>query len=680
MKLESYVTGRWQAGESEGVTVYDAVSGEPVCQVSSEGVDFAAVVRHAREVGGPALRAMTFHERAAALKVMAKHLMAKKEDFYALSAKTGATRADGWVDIEGGIGTVFTYASLVTREMPNDVVMVEGNVERLSKEGTFIGRHILTPKPGVSVHINAFNFPCWGMLEKIAPSLAAGVPVIVKPATPGAFLTEAVVREMIAGGFFPEGAIQLICGSVGDLLDQLDEQDVVTFTGSANTGRKLRAHPNIVANSIPFTMEADSLNCAILGQSVQPEDPEFDLYIKEVVREMSVKAGQKCTAIRRVIVPRDRLGAVADALKARLDKVVVGDPEAEGVRMGPLVGRDQAADVRANVERLAQECEIIYGGGTEFALTGTDNTSGAFFPATLLHCDDPKQKRLVHEVEAFGPVSTLMPYDSLEDAVAIARLGKGSLVGSLFTFDDAEAREVILATAPWHGRMLVLNRDCAGESTGHGSPLAPLVHGGPGRAGGGEELGGLRAVKHYMQRTAIQGSPTSLMAITSEYHPGARAYSDAVHPFKKYFEDLRIGETLITHRRTVTEADIVNFGCLSGDHFYAHFDEIAAKDSFFGKRVAHGYFVISAAAGMFVEPSPGPVIANYGLENLRFVEPVAPGDTIRVKLTVKNKIKKARRGEEKPNGVVVWAIEVTNQDELPVAVYDIMTLVERRED
>ncbi|MBN7797364.1 phenylacetic acid degradation bifunctional protein PaaZ [Parahaliea mediterranea] len=680
MKLESYVTGRWQAGEGEGVTVHNAVSGEPVCQVSSEGVDFAAVVRHGREVGGPALRAMTFHERAAALKAMAKHLMAKKEDFYALSAKTGATRADGWVDIEGGIGTVFTYASLVTREMPNDVVMVEGSMERLSKEGTFVGRHILTSKPGVSVHINAFNFPCWGMLEKIAPSLAAGVPVIVKPATPGAFLTEAVVREMIAGGFFPEGAIQLICGSVGDLLDQLDEQDVVTFTGSANTGRKLRAHPNIVANSIPFTMEADSLNCAILGQSVQAEDPEFDLFIKEVVREMSVKAGQKCTAIRRVIVPRDRLGAVADALKARLDKIVVGDPEAEGVRMGPLVGRDQAADVRANVERLAEECEIIHGGGTDFALTGTDNASGAFFPATLLRCDDPKQKRLVHEVEAFGPVSTVMPYDSLEDAVAIARLGKGSLVGSLFTHDDAEAREVILGTAPWHGRMLVLNRDCAGESTGHGSPLAPLVHGGPGRAGGGEELGGLRAVKHYMQRTAVQGSPTSLMAITSEYHPGARAYSDAVHPFKKHFEDLRIGETLITHRRTVTEADIVNFGCLSGDHFYAHFDEIAAKDSFFGKRVAHGYFVISAAAGMFVEPSPGPVIANYGLENLRFVEPVAPGDTIRAKLTVKNKIKKARRGEEKPNGVVVWAIEVTNQDEQPVAVYDIMTLVERRED
>jgi oxepin-CoA hydrolase/3-oxo-5,6-dehydrosuberyl-CoA semialdehyde dehydrogenase len=454
---------------------------------------------------------------------------------------------------------------------------------------------------------------------------------------------------------------------------------VVTFTGSASTGRKLRTHPNLVANSIPFTMEADSLNCAILGATVQPGDEEFGLFVKEVAREMTVKAGQKCTAIRRIIVPAGLIDDVAAALRARLEKTVVGDPSAEGVRMGPLVGRDQARDVHAKVGQLAEECEILMGGGEEFAIEGCDNSSGAFYPATLLRCDDPFNRRLVHEVEAFGPVSTLMPYASLDEAVAIARLGKGSLVGSLYTYDDEEARRVILATAPFHGRMLILNRDCAAESTGHGSPLANLVHGGPGRAGGGEELGGARAVKHYMQRTALQGSPTTLMAITGEYHPGARAYSDAVHPFKKYFEDLQVGETLITHRRTVTEADIVNFGCISGDHFYAHFDEIAAKDSFFGKRVAHGYFVISAAAGMFVDPSPGPVIANYGLENLRFIEPVAPGDTIRVRLTVKRKIKKAPRGDEKPNGVVVWAIEVTNQNEEPVAVYDIMTLVERRE-
>lgn len=679
MKLASYVTGEWIEGTGAGVRVSSAIDGEAVCDVNSEGVDFAAAVQYARTRGGPALRAMTFHDRAAALKAMAKGLMEQKEVFYSLSAKTGATRSDGWVDIEGGIGTVFSYASLVTREFPNDVVMVEGDMERLSAGGTFAGRHILTSKPGVAVHINAFNFPCWGMLEKIAPCLAAGMPVIVKPATPSAYLTEAMVRAIIAGGYLPEGAIQLICGSVGDLLEHLDEQDVVTFTGSATTGKKLKTHPNIITNSIPFTMEADSLNCAILGASVQTDDEEFDLFVKEVAREMTVKAGQKCTAIRRAIVPADKMQAVESALVARLEKTVLGNPEHEDTRMGPLVGADQARDVRDKLTQLTQECDIVYGGEEEFAINGSDNSSGAYFPATLLRCNKPHEQTLVHAVEAFGPVSTLMPYDSLDDAIAIVRLGKGSLVGSLFTHDDAEARQVILATAPWHGRMLVVNRECAGESTGHGSPLAGLVHGGPGRAGGGEELGGARAVKHYMQRTALQGSPTTLTAITGEYHAGAKAYSDDIHPFKKHFEDLKIGETLITHRRTVTEADIVNFGCISGDHFYAHFDEIAAKESFFGKRIAHGYFIISAAAGMFVEPSPGPVIANYGLENLRFIEPVCPGDTIRVKLTVKQKIKKAPRGDEQPNGVVVWAIEVSNQHEKLVAVYDIMTLVVRRE-
>lgn len=679
MNLQSYVAGSWHEGSGTAVIVNDAITGEPVCGVNSDGIDYAEVLRHGREAGA-ALRGMTFHDRAARLKAMAKHLMAKKEDFYTLSARTGATRNDGWIDIEGGIGTVFTYASLVTREFPNDTVMVEGDMERLSAKGTFVGRHILVPKEGVSVHINAFNFPCWGMLEKIAPSLAAGVPVIVKPATPSAYLTEAMVREMVAGGFFPDGAIQLICGRVGDLLDHLNEQDVVTFTGSAGTGRKLKTHPNVVANSIPFTMEADSLNCCILGATVEESDEEFGLFIKEVATEMTTKAGQKCTAIRRVIVPSSKLAAVEKALQTRLAKTTVGDPATEGVRMGALVGRDQAADVRAKVGQLAQECDIVFGGEEEFELTGTDNRGGAFFPPTLLRCNDPFNQLAAHEIEAFGPVSTVMPYDTLADAIAIARLGKGSLAGSLFTHDDVEARQVILGTAAYHGRMLVINRDCAAESTGHGSPLALLVHGGPGRAGGGEELGGARAIKHYMQRTALQGSPTSLMAITREYHAGAKTYSDDIHPFKKYFEDLKIGETLITHRRTVTEADIVNFGCISGDHFYAHFDEIAAKDSFFGRRVAHGYFIISAAAGMFVDPSPGPVLANYGLENLRFIEPVGAGDTIRVKLTVKQKVKKAKRGDEKPNGVVVWAIEVTNQNEKPVAVYDIMTLVIRRED
>ena len=679
MKLTSYVAGQWVEGEGQGKTVLDAVRGQPVCEVTSAGIDMAEVVRYGRDVGGAALRAMTFHERAAALKATAKHLMAQKEAFYELSFKTGTTRADAWPDVEGGIGTVFSYASLVTREFPNDVVMVEGDMERLSRNGTFVGRHILTPKAGVAVHINAYNFPVWGMLEKLAPSIAAGMPVIIKPATATAYLTQAVVAEMVACGALPEGSVQLLCGATGDLLDQLNEQDVVTFTGSAETGQKLRNHPNLLANSIPFTMEADSLNCAILGRAVTPGDAEFDLFIKEVAREMTSKAGQKCTAIRRVIVPEEMTDAVIAALGQRLEKATIGDPALEGVRLGALVSAEQAADVRSKVEALCTEASIVVGGEHDLALAGLDSNAGAFFPATLLRCDQPMTAEKVHSVEAFGPVATVLPYATLGDAVELARKGRGSLVGSVFTHDDTEARALILGCAPWHGRMLVINGDCAGESTGHGSPLANLVHGGPGRAGGGEELGGARAIKHYMQRTAIQGSPTTLMAITNEYHPGAVESGDAIHPFMKHFEDLAIGETLVTHRRTVTEADIVNFGCVSGDHFYAHFDEIAARDSFFGQRVAHGYFVLSAAAGMFVHPAPGPVIANYGLENLRFVEPVPAGTTIQAKLTVKRKIKKAPRGDEKPNGVVVWAVEVTNQEGAPVAVYDILTLVERKE-
>ncbi|KEA63310.1 Aldehyde dehydrogenase, PaaZ [Marinobacterium lacunae] len=681
MKLNSYINGQWIAGNDSGTEVFNAVNGESVCTVSSSGIDFNDAVRFAREKGGPALRKLTFHERANALKEIAKRLMAKKEEFYRVSAWTGATRTDSWIDIEGGIGTLFTYASLVRRELPNETFLVEDDAQRLSAEGSFIGRHILVPKEGVAVHINAFNFPCWGMLEKIAPSLAAGMPVIVKPATASAYLTEAMVREIVDSGLLPEGAIQLISGSVGNLLDLLNEQDVVTFTGSASTGQKLRTHPNIVANSIPFTMEADSLNCSILGATVEPGSPEFDLYVKEVAREMTVKAGQKCTAIRRAIVPRNRVEAVAEALKARLSKTTIGDPAIDGVRMGPLVGRSQVDDVWNRVEQLRQECELIHGGNRDFAINGGDAEKGAFFPTTLLYADQPLASELPHSVEAFGPVSTLMAYDDIDQAIAIAKRGKGSLAGSIVTADNREARDLVLGCASYHGRLLVLNADCAKESTGHGSPLPTLVHGGPGRAGGGEELGGLRAVKHYMQRTAIQGHPTTLTAITNEFNPGSEQIKDPVHPFRKHFEDLQIGETLITHRRTVTEADIVNFGCLSGDHFYAHFDEIAAKDSLFGKRVAHGYFVISAAAGMFVEPSPGPVLANYGMENLRFVEPVGIGDTIQVRLTCKQKIKKDRRSEEEqPNGVVVWDVEVRNQHDKPVALYNILTLVARKED
>lgn len=680
METGSYVYGNWISGREEGTDIFHAVTGERITSTSSEGVDFGQVLDYGRSKGGPALRAMTIHERALALKALAKRLLERKDEFYRISACTGATRTDSWVDIEGGIGTLFSFSSIARREFPNEPFIVEGGPERLSAGNTFSARHILTPKRGVSVHINAFNFPCWGMLEKIAPSLIAGVPAVVKPATGSAYLTEAVVREIIASGLLPDGALQLICGSVGDLLDHLTEQDVVTFTGSAGTGRMLKAHPNIVARSIPFNQEADSLNCCILGESVSPGDPEFDLFVREVAREMTSKAGQKCTAIRRILVPDKQVQPVASALQTRLSKVAVGDPAAEGVRMGPLLGAIQKAEVQAGVEELAGSCELLMGGGDGFELIGEQAVPDAFYPPTLLYCADPLATDAPHSIEAFGPVATLMPYGDTGEAVDLAALGRGSLVGSVVTRDDVEAAQIVLETAAWHGRFLVLNRDCAKESTGHGSPLPMLVHGGPGRAGGGEELGGARAVKHYMQRTSVQGSPSSLVAITREYQSGARAREAEVHPFRKHFEDLAVGDRLTTHRRTVTEADIVNFGCISGDHFYAHFDEEAAKDSLFGKRVAHGYFVVSAAAGLFVDPAPGPVLANYGLENLRFIEPVGIGDTIQARVTVKKKIAKEKRpDEDRATGVVVWDVEIVNQEDKVVALYDVLTLVERRE-
>ncbi len=681
MISKSYCYGTWFEGQGQGVKVYNALNGSEVCEVSSNGIDFNKMLEYGRNVGGKALREMTIHDRANAIKNVAKHLMSKKEHFYAVSAKTGATKVDSWVDIEGGLATMFSYSGIARREFANEKFIVEGPAEILSAKGTFVARHILTSKPGVAVHINAFNFPCWGMLEKIAPSLIAGMPVIVKPGTASAYLTQAMVEEIIACGILPEGSIQLICGSVGDLLARLNEQDVVTFTGSAYTGQKLRSHENIVAKSIPFTMEADSLNSCILGESVAVEDEEFQLFIKEVTNEMTVKAGQKCTAIRRIIVPQSKVSAVQEALIARLSKVTLGDPSIKGVRMGPLVGKSQRLDVESKVAQLSDFCDVVYGGDlSKLELTGDNLNTEAFYPPTLLYCDKPLETDAPHSIEAFGPVSTLMPYNSIDEAIEIARLGKGSLVASIVTYDDDEAAKIVLAAAAFHGRMLVLNRDCAKESTGHGSPLPTLVHGGPGRAGGGEELGGSRAVKHYMQRTAIQGSPTTLMAITKEYIAGAKTSGNDKHPFRKYFEALQVGESLTTHRRTVTEADIVSFGAVSGDHFYAHFDEIAAKDSMFGQRVAHGYFIISAAAGMFVDPAPGPVLANYGLENLRFIEPVPIGDTIQVKITVKKKIKKDKRPEEeRATGVVVWDVEVTNQHGVIVALYDILTLVERKE-
>ena len=681
MNIQSYVTGEWFSGRGDGARVVNAVNGDFIGTVSSDGMDFRDVLRHARETGGPALRRMTFHERALRLKTLAQYLVARKEEFYEVSAWTGATRPDSWIDIEGGIGTLFSYSSLVRREFPNETFLVEGEQERLSKQGTFTGRHILVPREGVAVHINAFNFPCWGMLEKIAPSLCAGMPVVVKPATVSAYLAEKMARAIVASGLLPEGALQLICGHTGDLFEHLSEQDVVTFTGSAGTGRKLKSHPNIIARAIPFNMEADSLNLSLLGETVEPGSIEFDLFIREVAREMTVKAGQKCTAIRRAIVPAGRVEAVTAALKRRLERLPLGDPSVDGVKMGPLVGRSQAEDVWDNVEQLVRSCEILYGGAREFEIQGGDGDKGAFFPATLLYCSQPVAAAEPHDIEAFGPVCTVMPYRDPDEAILLAKKGRGSLVGSVFTNADAEARHLVLNTAAWHGRLLVINRHCADESTGHGSPLPALVHGGPGRAGGGEELGGARAIKHYMQRSALQGSPTTLMRLTGEYHQGAAPLTDKVHPFRKYFEELQIGETHESHRRTVTEADIVNFGCLTGDHFYAHFDEIGAAASIFGKRVAHGYFLIAAAAGMFVDPAPGPVLANYGLENLRFIEPVGIGDTIRVTIVVKQKTRKDRRPDDTHStGVVRWAVEIINQDDTTVALYDVLTLVERRDD
>ncbi|WHP33338.1 phenylacetic acid degradation bifunctional protein PaaZ [Trabulsiella odontotermitis] len=673
-QLTSYLSGTWQTGRGRARAIHHAITGDALWEVSSEGLDMAQARRFAIEHGGKALQAMTFIERAAMLKAIARHLLEQKETFYALSAQTGATRADSWVDIEGGIGTLFTYAGLGSRELPDDTLWPEDELIPLSKAGGFAARHVLTSKIGVAVHINAFNFPCWGMLEKLAPTWLAGMPAIIKPATATAQVTQAIVKAIVDSGLVPDGAISLICGSAGDLLDHLDTQDVVTFTGSASTGQMLRVHPTIVANSIPFTMEADSLNCCVLGDDVTPEQPEFALFIREVVREMTAKAGQKCTAIRRIIVPQAQVQAVSDALIARLEKVTVGDPAQEGVKMGALVNAEQRQDVQERVNALvAAGCEIRLGGKADLS------TAGAFFPPTLLWCPQPDETPAVHATEAFGPVATLMPYRDREHSLALARAGQGSLAGTLVTADGELARAFILGAARAHGRIQVLNEESSKESTGHGSPLPQLVHGGPGRAGGGEELGGLRAVKHYMQRTAIQGSPTMLAAISKQWVRGAQVVEDRIHPFRKYFEELQPGDSLLTPRRTMTEADIVNFACLSGDHFYAHMDKIAAAESLFGERVVHGYFVISAAAGLFVDDGVGPVIANYGMENLRFIEPVKPGDTIQVRLTCKRKtVKRQKTAEERPTGVVEWAVEIFNQHQQTVALYSILTLVARQ--
>ncbi|MEO8562742.1 MAG: phenylacetic acid degradation bifunctional protein PaaZ [bacterium] len=677
-RLQSYALDEWVTGTGTGTTLYNAVTGDDVAVASSEGLDFAAMLEHGRRVGGPPLRRMTFHARARMLKALAQHLTARKEEFYRVSAFSGATRGDSWIDIDGGIGTLFAYASRGRREFPDETYYVDGGPEPLSKGGTFIGRHICVPMEGVAVQINAFNFPVWGMLEKLATSMLAGVPSIVKPATVTSYLTEVVARAIVESGILPAGTLQLICGGAGDLLDHLTSQDSVAFTGSAATGLLLRSGRTILEQNVRFNQEADSLNFSMLGPDARPGTEEFDLFVKEVVKEMTVKAGQKCTAIRRTFVPAGVVDDVVAALRKRLGGVKVGDPALEGVRMGPLAGRTQLREVSANAEKLRSGAELVYGGPGSLDVVGADPDKGAFFPATLLFSDRPFERTQAHDVEAFGPVNTVMPYATLDEAVALAKLGKGSLVGSIFTARDDVAREIALGTAAYHGRLMIVNRHSAKESTGHGSPLPHLVHGGPGRAGGGEEMGGVRGVLHYMQRTALQGSPQTLAAVTREWSRGADERVDRVHPFRKYFEELEIGETLLTHRRTITESDVVNFAGISGDFFYAHMDDIAARESLFERRVAHGYFVLSAAAGLFVDPAPGPVLANYGLEALRFVKPVYIGDTIRARLTCKQKTAKEDREGQIPQGVVHWDVEVTNQDGEPVAVYTILTLVRQK--
>ncbi|MBB1090611.1 phenylacetic acid degradation bifunctional protein PaaZ [Rhodopseudomonas palustris] len=672
--LQSLALDRWTTPETGLVDIPSAVDGRVVARASSAGLDFAAMVRHARDLGGPALRKMSFHRRADMLKALGAYLGERKETLYALAADTGANRRDNAIDIDGGLVTLAAYASRGRRELPDARFVTEGEVESLSKRGSFVGQHILSPLHGVAIHINAFNFPCWGLLEKLAPALLAGVPVIAKPATATAYVTEALVKLIHQSGLLPAGALQLVCGGLGDLFDHLGGQDVIAFTGSIETSEKLRAHPSIALHSIRFIAERDSLNAAILGSDITPADPEFDLFIREVVREMTAKAGQKCTAIRRVLAPRAQEAAVIEALKAKLAEVRLGDPRHDDKAMGPLVSRDQRDAVRVAIAALSTEAEIVFGNPDSCSGEGIDTKAGAYMSPILLRARDPMQALEVHDTEAFGPVATVLAYDDVDQAIELVRRGEGSLVASLFTNDDGVAEQITLGIAPWHGRLLIVDRDCAAESTGHGAPLPALLHGGPGRAGGGEELGGMRSVAHYMQRTAIQASPRRLAALTGTWSRGAPAPIASVHPFTRNYDELVVGESIETASRPITLADIEHFAHFTGDTFYAHMDEAAAKaNPFFPGRVAHGYLILAFAAGLFVDPAPGPLLANYGLDNLRFLKPVSPDDAIRVKLTVKQK-SPARRPEY---GEVRWDVEVVNQNDEPVARYDLLTMSAR---
>ena len=688
-KLGNYITGKWIEGDGEGQKLYNAVNGELVVTASTMGLDFASILHYGRSKGSPALKKMTFQERGRMLKALALHLLEKKEKFYKISYKTGATRPDSWVDIEGGIGNLFSNASL-RRKLPNEIFALDGENIGLSKKGTFAAQHILLPKEGVAIHINAYNFPVWGMLEKIAVNLLAGVAAVVKPATVTSYLTEAVVREIIASNILPEGSLQLLCGSAGDILDHVISQDVITFTGSASTGLKLKSNPRVLKENVPFNLETDSLNCFVVGNDVTPSMPEWDIFIKEVRNEMTSKAGQKCTAIRRIFIPENKMEDVCKAIIISLSQTTVGNPENEKVKMGALAGKFQREEVKDQVQKLLASSQIIYGSLDSVEVIDADMEKGAFISPILLLNEKPLTSEEPHNIEAFGPVSTIMPYRNIDEVIALSKKGKGSLCSSIVTANEQFAKEYILGAGTFHGRILILNNDCAKESTGHGSPLPMLIHGGPGRAGGGEEMGGLRGIRHYMQRVALQGSPTMLTSITNVYQPNSKGHIDTIHPFKKYFEELRIGDQLITAKRKITSEDIDHFADLSGDHFYAHLRSTNFDGTMFDQQVAHGYFIMSAAAGLFVDSyEKNPVLLNYGIDELRFTKPVYPGQEIFIRFTCKEKIEQEikdvnpeipiKKGSHIPKGIVKWYVEILDDTEDPViGIGTILTMVKRK--
>jgi oxepin-CoA hydrolase / 3-oxo-5,6-dehydrosuberyl-CoA semialdehyde dehydrogenase len=672
--VRSYTEGRWSAPGS-GSPVYDAATGELVAEVSSDGVDFGAALAWGRAAGGPALRELTFHQRAELAKSVGQLLREHRDELYQLSYRTGATLGDSKFDIDGGIGVLLGYASKAKRELPNDRVLTEGAPEPLGKQGQFLGQHLLTPRHGVAVQVNAFNFPVWGPLEKLAPALIAGVPSLIKPASQTGYLTARLVELIVESCLLPAGALQLVSGSAGALLDHLTEQDLLSFTGSASTARRLRSHPNVIARSVRFNAEADSLNMSILGPDAGPGTPGFDRYVKQLVAEMTVKAGQKCTAIRRAFVPRDQLDAVTEAIAEKLAAITVGNPASKEARMGALASLEQREEVRRSLKALEAAGHLAFGDPEHVDVIDGNDKDGAFLSPVLVVADDARRAE-VHEVEAFGPVATLIGYRDTADVIDLAGLGKGSLAGSVVTDDPDFARDVVLGTAHWHGRLLVLDADAAPESTGHGSPLPMLVHGGPGRAGGGEEMGGMRGVYHHLQRTAVQASPRMLQAVSGRWVKGAPRQEDGGHPFTKPLTRLRIGDTITAGPRTVTLDDISHFAEFTGDTFYAHTDEeAAARNPFFGGRVAHGYLIVAFAAGLFVQPDFGPVLANYGIDNLRFLTPLKPGDAMTVTLTCQQI--SPRPGDY---GEVRWAAEVTNQNDVVVASYDVLTMVAKEWD